>query len=402
MSIVDSLARIARWLEVHAPRVLELLLPAETDASLDAFASEFECAFPPDLAALYRVHGGQDPAAKVGLFRGYYFMPLRGVDGLETEWDRMVQKADAGARGASKELYPFAKDFGGNFLCLDRENAGRIVELEEGEIHVLAPSMDAFLSSLATDLEKGRSRIEYEEEEVLETAEVVFDAARARKPGDKVVHSVFERLGIDARVESLESVFLFEEREKCGFAVRLHWIGDDLRVDTDKLVDASGRRPGSCGRGSGGGVPGMYIFARAQRPLPDGSRLHVKVERVRTVTVRAPRRKLSARLYVVASKTEAGWRARCPSLSAIEVAPSLAGAVEAAAERAKLEILEGAARGRVVNVAPLDKNRFTLHRAKLDQSSIDKVVFEYAVSKADPAGAGPAALELVATWLPRP
>ncbi len=403
MTIEDSFTRIARWLDTNAPRVRELLLPPVDEATLATFASEFMCAFPPGLAALYRVHGGQHKDARVGLFRGYFFMPIRGVDGLETEWDRMIQKAEARAGDASKELYPFAKDFGGNHLCFDAEHGGRVVELEDNRRKVLAPSMEVFLESVATDLEKGRQTIELDDEEVLETAEVIFDAARPRAPGDVVKHSVFERLMIDARVEALHVSEHFPDPDKHGFAVRLMWTGNEIRVEAKSLVDAAGRRAGSSGHGSGGGSLGMYVFAKSRNPLSEGSRLHVQVDRVRKVTLRAPSRPLSLRFFAVCARTPEGFRLRCPSLDATAEGPKLGDALDALIALAKTEIVESAHKGRVIAFGKLDPARFERQTgSKVDESAQELPVFEYSLAKEDPSEEGPVIVKRVASWARKP
>jgi cell wall assembly regulator SMI1 len=284
-----AFARIVRWLEAHAPRTKASLLPPPSRAELDALAAELQCELPEGIGNLYASCGGQGPEAPAGLFRGYRMMPLHGVDGLETAWPQMLDAHEAGAEWATKDRYPFAKDFGGSYLCVDMDGddgtPGRIIRIEDGETTVLAEDMDSFLEQLASELESGALAVDDTVEE-LEPFEVVFDAARPRTPGDAVTHSIFTELGIDATVESLESHASPFDKElpRHGFYVRMIARNDDVKVATVRLEDDRRRRFGTAGHGSGGGKPGFVVFVRsAKEPIPPGSRLYVTLQRSRRV-----------------------------------------------------------------------------------------------------------------------
>jgi len=285
----EAFARIVRWLEAHAPRTRASLLPRPPPVELGALASELQCELPEGIARLYASCGGQGPESPAGLFRGYRMMPLHGVDGLETAWPQMLDALEAGAEWATKDRYAFAKDFGGSYLCVDMGSEGggpgRIIGIEDGETTVLAKDMETFLEQIASELESGKLAIDDTIEE-LQSFEVVFDAARPRAPGDAVTHSVFTQLGIDAKVESIEAhASPFDENvPRHGFYVRMIARDANVKVAAVRLEDDRRRRFGTSGHGSGGGKPGVYVFAAsAKDPIPPGSRLYVTLQQSRRV-----------------------------------------------------------------------------------------------------------------------
>lgn len=111
-----ALLRLLTFLEQHAPRTRASVLPPAPEDALAALARDFHCALPPGFADLYRTAGGQTTEDVRGIFGGYYFLPLQGVDGVAVAWDQMLEAHQAGAPWASNDRYAFAKDFGGNYL----------------------------------------------------------------------------------------------------------------------------------------------------------------------------------------------------------------------------------------------------------------------------------------------
>ena len=264
--IAPAFDLVRAWLASHAPRTHATLVPGATNEDLAELARAIGRPVPDDFAALYRACGGQREADTPGIFDGYYFMPLDGVDGVRSELD-------------SGGHFRFAKDFGGSFLALDAD--GAVIEDLEGDVSVRAESLAAYLRDLAERMQRGEVTLDERIEEVVETVEVIFDAARERTPGDVVKHSVFERLGIAATVETLDEVASRFDKEPCrfGFVVRLVPLHEGIRVTAVELKDDRGRRLGAnAGHGMGGGKPGQIVFARSwNRPLPPGSRLHVSL-----------------------------------------------------------------------------------------------------------------------------
>ena len=164
--------------------------------------------------------------------------------------------------------------------------SGRVIEIEEGETTELAQDMEAFLTRLADDLEAGRQGVD----DALideESFEVVFDAGRERTPGERVKHSVFETLGLEATVESLaDHASAFDRRPYVhGFYVRMVPRAPGVGVGAVRLDDERGRPVSAeCGHSSGGGRPGFCVFVQsALEPIPQGSRLVVELVRKRRV-----------------------------------------------------------------------------------------------------------------------
>lgn len=283
----DAFLRLLTLLEASAPRTRASLLPPATEDALDALARDFHCALPPGFAALYRTSAGQSSGEAAGIFRGHFFMPLRGVDGVETAWDRMLEAHRAGAPWASDDRYAFATDFAGNYLCLD--DSGAVLAIDEGEVTALAGSLEAFLVDLVDAMEAGDLTVQDPPAALarrVETFEVVFDAARVRTPGEPVHNSAFVELGIEARVEALGAPLDPSQAPPHGFAVRM--IPRDDRVtlgglDEMSLTDDRGRPlRAACGRGSGGGQPGFFVYVESRSgPLPAGSRLRIRLHRAR-------------------------------------------------------------------------------------------------------------------------
>lgn len=281
----DGFARIVRWLERHAPRTRASLLPPPGEERLRALAAKYACELPEGIAHLYARSGGQAESAPAGIFFGYTMMPIDGVDGLDAAWDSMLEAAESGAPWATKDRYPFAKDFGGSYLCVDMEAraAGRVIEIDDGGTVELAPDMESFLAKVATSCEEGKTTID-ERVETVESFEIVFDAARERRAGDAVTHSVLTELGIDAVVESLEQYASDFDGEpyRYGFYVRMIPRAGDVRITSYRLEDD--RRhviEGVAGHGTGGGKPGVFLYVRTRRaPLPPGSRLYVTLGKV--------------------------------------------------------------------------------------------------------------------------
>jgi cell wall assembly regulator SMI1 len=158
--------------------VLDNLYPGADDAAIERLRAGLTVPLPAEVEALYRANNGQgrlgldyegvdlfwvpNPAHVHGR-NGYYFMSIDGVDGVIAEFPAMAPPKErlkwsehyGPVRVASNRRIPFAKDFGGNFLCIDLDpdtggKPGQIIELafDDSRLQVVASSLAEFLESL--------------------------------------------------------------------------------------------------------------------------------------------------------------------------------------------------------------------------------------------------------------
>jgi cell wall assembly regulator SMI1 len=167
--LTEALARVD-------PMIVDDLYPAADDAAIQRLRAELIVPLPAEMEALYRVNNGE----AVGLGRksavelfwvseptnvhgrvGYYFMPIDGIDGVITAFRQLPASGGAWeehhgpVRPASDRWIPFAKDFGGNFLCIDLDpdvggTPGQVIELvfDESRRQVVSSSLEEFLAGL--------------------------------------------------------------------------------------------------------------------------------------------------------------------------------------------------------------------------------------------------------------
>ena len=198
-----------------------------------------------------------------------------------------------GAEWATPNRFPFAKDFGGSYLCFEVQPVdpddpddlpeAKVVEIEDGECDEGYDSLGSLLRCTLTDLKEGTVVIDERTEERDERV-VLFDATRVRNVGDAAKHSVFEELGITAVVGELAEVF-YEKMPNpiYGLLVRLT-SSERIEIDEVRLVDANDRPlKARVGSGSKSGEPGHVVWVFDQRPLPPSSRLKVTLTRIRKV-----------------------------------------------------------------------------------------------------------------------
>jgi len=170
--LTEALARVD-------PRIVDDLYPAADDAAIERLRAGLRFPLPAELEALYRANNGEgrlgfDHESAVELFWvsepahvhgrvGYYFMPIDGIDGVIVDFRSVTtpyEEADwedhhGPVRPASDRWIPFAKDFGGNFLCIDLDpdvggTPGQVIELvfDESRRKVVSSSLEQFLASL--------------------------------------------------------------------------------------------------------------------------------------------------------------------------------------------------------------------------------------------------------------
>lgn len=278
MTLESSWKDFAAWLSTSSPKSHAALHPGIDREALEAAVAE---PVPNALASLYACAAGQRSGEGVGgVFDGYWFMELEGVDGLVQARKQWAMAYGAGAEWALPARFPFAKDFAGNYLCVQGD---RVVEVLDGESKRLATTVERFLIATTKRCKRAHQTMDVPIE-VRETHEVYFDATRERVIGDAVTHSVFESLGLVAEVEALESVFgAFDKKPETlfGLAVRIRTTKDKRKLDLQNhaVLDPYDNKlaVAQVGHYSGGGKAGLVLYAWSSRPLPARSRLRVEV-----------------------------------------------------------------------------------------------------------------------------
>jgi cell wall assembly regulator SMI1 len=161
------------------PMIVDDLYPAADDAAIERLRAGLTVSLPAEMEALYRANNGE---GRLGLGResavelfwvsepthvrgrvGYYFMPIDGIDGVIMDFRSLPaphakwEEHHGPVRPASDRWIPFAKDFGGNFLCIDLDpdvggTPGQVIELvfDESRRKVVSSSLKEFLASLLT------------------------------------------------------------------------------------------------------------------------------------------------------------------------------------------------------------------------------------------------------------
>jgi cell wall assembly regulator SMI1 len=170
--LTEALARVD-------PTIVDDLHPAADDAAIERLRAGLTVPLPSEMEALYRANNGE---GRLGLGResavelfwvsepthvhgrvGYYFMPIDGVDGVIADFrsvtapheDADWEEHHGPVRPASDRWIPFAKDFGGNFLCIDLDpdvggTPAQVIELvfDESRRKVISSSLEQFLAGL--------------------------------------------------------------------------------------------------------------------------------------------------------------------------------------------------------------------------------------------------------------
>lgn len=296
--LTEDWARLDRWLTEHAPRTRASLLPPIDADVVRGVAKKHGLEAPAALVKLYGLGGGQrvDAGEKrsggaQGIFDGFWFMTLDGVDGVERALADFAEARAAGATWAKANRFPFAKDFGGAYLVLEEPTEdddhvhARVLKVGECEEEEMCSAIESLITVAWENLECGLWKIDERYEE-RDAHVVLFDATRPRKVGDDAKHSVFDALGIRATIVDLSEAFgMFDKKpaELFGLAARLVSDGE-LAVDEVALVDADDQPLAArTGHGSGGGKPGVLVFVWDRRPLRNGSRLKVTLSSIRRV-----------------------------------------------------------------------------------------------------------------------
>ncbi|QJB34052.1 SMI1/KNR4 family protein [Chitinophaga oryzae] len=168
--------RWENWMRQHAPRLLHVLNPGVSTASLESLEKLTESALPADFKAFYAVHDGQQKP-RPGLVDGDQLLPLEEIINKWHYWHDLIasgtftyndepiaSEPDTGIRSDwwNPRWIPITADGFGNFLCLDLDPApgghyGQIITLwhDDGHREIVAPSFREWISNYLDALEKG-------------------------------------------------------------------------------------------------------------------------------------------------------------------------------------------------------------------------------------------------------
>ena len=184
--------RIDDWLTVHAPELGELLLKGATDEEIHSTEAVIGVEFPEDIKASYRIHNGVrfSPLSSgfiVGRFALFslkeikerwegWHQPRMNITNYsegdsEDDWRKDLKEAtergyDLSIEGFDSKLVPLMSCLVGVQLCFDAahsvyESFGqRVAHDPESGLAFVTPSVRAFLSSFADDLEAGKYSLE--------------------------------------------------------------------------------------------------------------------------------------------------------------------------------------------------------------------------------------------------
>jgi cell wall assembly regulator SMI1 len=178
---VAAFKRIIDWVSAHkkAKAILPSLNQPATDAAIAEFEAKTKVKLPPGLAAIYRLHDGQDEGAandaldpdgeidsiESGLFPGiegslaYLLVPL----------EELAGNLDRTMPGFRKGWLPIGDNYGGDNIVIDLASEepakrGRVLQFnhEYGGAAELAKSFDAYLEHIADGLKS--KKIKWDDE----------------------------------------------------------------------------------------------------------------------------------------------------------------------------------------------------------------------------------------------
>jgi cell wall assembly regulator SMI1 len=150
-SIERLWGRIETWLTIHAPDILDNLLPGVDDDDIQEIEAELGYSFPEDVRASLRLHNGT-----VDSFADIW--RLLNIDEIAGEQQMMSHIP------SFKRLHwlPLASDGCGDLLCVDiqpepGEILGQIIHFDHESVSSwVAPSFQALLSAFVDHLEAGK------------------------------------------------------------------------------------------------------------------------------------------------------------------------------------------------------------------------------------------------------
>lgn len=172
-SIRDLWKRIETWLSAKAPKIIDNLNPAATDAEIGAAETALGCKMPDQWRQLYQAHNGMNSEKNLGsLFHGMNFLSLERAIREQANSNTTgaqplpVRAADSGIRKAdmhNPKWIAFGHDNGETLLRVDLDpgpggNIGQVIFTDHADetVILLAPSLQHFLAVFVADLESGR------------------------------------------------------------------------------------------------------------------------------------------------------------------------------------------------------------------------------------------------------
>ena len=168
-SVNNAFERIVKWLRGHkrGKAALASLRPPASAAAIAAFERKAKVPLPPALAALYRLHDGQDEDAanetldgdtvESGLFpsvEGRGDLPF-----LLVPLNQLTRSLNSRMPGFRKGWIPFGDNYGGDKMVIDLASTdpkarGRVLQFnhEYGSAVQVAPSFEKYLEHIADGL----------------------------------------------------------------------------------------------------------------------------------------------------------------------------------------------------------------------------------------------------------
>jgi cell wall assembly regulator SMI1 len=185
-----SIERVLAWSDAKLPVLRESLRRGVSEAEIAAAQEKLGAELPSDVVELYRAYDGQvELHDRRGLFYGVRWMPLSEVLAAWENWvdlgtrdpglvDDCAEFMKSDPPGAIEPIYinrgwiPFTADGSGNNLGIDlapgpKGTRGQVIIFgrDENEKFLVAPSLSAFTSWYADQLESGKFFVELDEDE---------------------------------------------------------------------------------------------------------------------------------------------------------------------------------------------------------------------------------------------
>jgi cell wall assembly regulator SMI1 len=211
---VAAFERIVAWVTKHkkAKAILPSLNKPASAQAMAEFEAKTKLKLPESIAAIYRLHDGQDegaanekldPAGEVDSVESGLFPSIEGEDDLPfllVPLAELAENTTADRFAFRKGWVPFADNYGGDNIVLDLastepQRRGRVLAYnhEYGAAVPLAASFEAYLRHIADGLdarkivwsdESGLSyKRAYDWDELIEAARVEYDPDHVRESG---------------------------------------------------------------------------------------------------------------------------------------------------------------------------------------------------------------------------